>query len=57
MTGERKGKIEGKIEVARNLLADGISPEVVARNTGLPLAEVIELRDNPNFDYSELSFN
>jgi predicted transposase/invertase (TIGR01784 family) len=39
-----KGKVEGKaekaLEVAKNLLADGLSPERVAKNTGLPLRTV-----------------
>jgi predicted transposase/invertase (TIGR01784 family) len=35
-----QGKREGRLEVAKNFLSDGLSPERVARNTGLPLAEV-----------------
>ena len=40
----QKGKIEGKIEVARNFLKDGISVEVIARNTGLSLEEIRSLK-------------
>jgi predicted transposase/invertase (TIGR01784 family) len=38
--GEKKGKEEAKLEVAKNLLADGDNPERVAKNTGLPLRTV-----------------
>jgi hypothetical protein len=38
-TGE-KMLLANNLEIARNLLADGLSPERVARNTGLPLAKV-----------------
>jgi predicted transposase/invertase (TIGR01784 family) len=42
--GKKEGKAEGKaekaLEVAKNLLADGLSPERVAKNTGLPLRTV-----------------
>jgi hypothetical protein len=34
---------KGKLEVARNLLADGISPDIVARNTELPVEKIREL--------------
>jgi predicted transposase/invertase (TIGR01784 family) len=37
---------KAQTEIAKNFLADGISPEVVSRNTGLPLADVLALRDN-----------
>jgi hypothetical protein len=35
-----KWETNKSLEIARNLLADGLSPERVARNTGLPLAKV-----------------
>jgi len=38
--GEKKGKKKKALEVAKNLLAFGLSPEDVAKNTGLPLREV-----------------
>jgi predicted transposase/invertase (TIGR01784 family) len=41
--GIEKGRLEGKLEVARNLLADGVSPEVIVRNTELPIEKIREL--------------
>ncbi len=38
-----KGKIEGKIEVARNMLAVGIAPEIIMQTTGMSQAEVLGL--------------
>ena len=38
-----EGKIEGKIEVAKNLLKAGVSVDLVAESTGLPKAEIEEL--------------
>jgi predicted transposase/invertase (TIGR01784 family) len=38
-----KGIEKGKLEVARNLLADGVSPDVIVRNTGLPIEKIREL--------------
>jgi predicted transposase/invertase (TIGR01784 family) len=35
-SGMEKGKIEGKLEVASNMLANGIMPELVVKITGLP---------------------
>jgi hypothetical protein len=34
---------KGKLEVARNLLADEVSPDVIVRNTGLPIEKIREL--------------
>jgi predicted transposase/invertase (TIGR01784 family) len=34
--GMKKGMEKGKIEVARNLLAKGISPDIITETTGLP---------------------
>jgi hypothetical protein len=42
-TGEKmvmKAELANSLEIAKNLLADGLSPERVARNTKLPLAKV-----------------
>ncbi|MBO4704484.1 MAG: hypothetical protein J5647_01970 [Spirochaetaceae bacterium] len=39
----RKGMQEAKLEAARNFLAEGIVPEIIARCTGLPLEEVQKL--------------
>jgi predicted transposase/invertase (TIGR01784 family) len=43
--GKAEGKAEGKIEIAKNLLSDGIALEVIARYTGLALTEIEALRD------------
>jgi len=40
---ERKGRNKAQLEIARNLLKDGMSPEFVQRNTGLSLEEISEL--------------
>jgi predicted transposase/invertase (TIGR01784 family) len=41
--GIEKGRFEGKLEVARNLLARGDSPEVVSKIAGLPQDKIREL--------------
>jgi hypothetical protein len=49
--GRLEGKLEGietgiekgKLEVARNLLADGFAPDVIAKSAGLPLDQVQKL--------------
>ena len=41
--GREEGRGEGRKEIAKNLLSDGIAPEVVARNTGLSLDTVAEI--------------
>jgi hypothetical protein len=38
--GIRKGRKEGKAEMARNLLAEGVSPDIVAKSAGLPLNRI-----------------
>ena len=47
--GRIDGKLEGKqekaVEDARNFIAEGDSPEKVARCTGLPLEEVRKLAE------------
>ena len=47
--GKEEGVIEGKqekaVEDARNLLTEGIAPDVIARCTGLPLEEVNKLAE------------
>lgn len=40
----REGREEGREEVARNMLEEGLSDELIARVTGLPLAEIEKLR-------------
>ncbi|MDR3333007.1 MAG: hypothetical protein LBT08_10315 [Synergistaceae bacterium] len=41
--GREQGIEQGKREVAKNFLADGVSPDVVARNTGLSIDEILDL--------------
>ena len=41
--GYEDGLIDGKLEAARNFIAEGVSPETVAKCTGLPLNEVQKL--------------
>lgn len=41
--GMTAGEQKGKLEAARNFIAEGDSPEKVARCTGLPLEEVQKL--------------
>ena len=38
--GETKGKIEGKLEVAKNLKMQGVMPEVIAAATGFSIEEI-----------------
>ena len=41
--GRQEGMEKGIRQVARNLLADGADPKLVAKTTGLSLAEVKKL--------------
>ncbi|MFP3032041.1 MAG: Rpn family recombination-promoting nuclease/putative transposase, partial [Wolbachia sp.] len=43
--GHEKGKIEGKIEVAKNSLKAGVSIDVIAEITGLSHSEILQLRE------------
>ena len=38
-----QGAYETKLETARNMLTEGLTPQMVARCTGLPLETVLEL--------------
>ena len=38
-----QGAYETKLETARNMLIEGLTPQMVARCTGLPLETVMEL--------------
>jgi len=38
-----KGRKDSAIEIARNLLANGVSPEIVSASTGLSLDEIAGL--------------
>ncbi|GHS96886.1 hypothetical protein AGMMS50276_16000 [Synergistales bacterium] len=46
--GKIEGAYEKALEVARNFLADGVAPGVVAKNTGLPLENVTALMNLMN---------
>jgi predicted transposase/invertase (TIGR01784 family) len=39
--GERKGWNDGKLELARNLLASGVSLELLVKNTGFSPEEIL----------------
>jgi predicted transposase/invertase (TIGR01784 family) len=41
--GIEKGIEKGKIEVARNMLAEGIAADIVVKSTGLPADQVRKL--------------
>ncbi|MGL9731924.1 MAG: hypothetical protein ACR5KX_03910 [Wolbachia sp.] len=43
--GIEKGKTEGKIEVAKNLLKAGVSVDLIAESTDLPKAEIVQLKE------------
>jgi predicted transposase/invertase (TIGR01784 family) len=43
-TAKEEGKIEGKIEVAKNLLNSGISIDLIIKSTGLSEAEIKKLK-------------
>ena len=40
--GRNEGREEGVLETAENLLKENISPEIIARCTGLPLNHILE---------------
>ncbi|MDR1139130.1 MAG: Rpn family recombination-promoting nuclease/putative transposase, partial [Rickettsiales bacterium] len=40
-----KGRQEGKIEVAKNLLKAGVSVDLIAESTDLPKAEIAQLKE------------
>jgi predicted transposase YdaD len=46
--GIEKGIEKGKLEVARNLLARGISPDIIAESAGLPKEKILELMSLAN---------
>ncbi|MFP3030284.1 MAG: Rpn family recombination-promoting nuclease/putative transposase, partial [Wolbachia sp.] len=43
--GHEKGRQEEKIEVAKNLLNAGISIDVISQTTGLPQADITQLKE------------
>ncbi len=44
-TAREEGKIEGKIEVVKNLLKNGVDIEIIIKSTGLSEDEIEELKD------------
>ena len=46
--GLREGARQKSIEVARNFLANGVSPEIIAKSVNMPLEEVLALRLTPD---------
>ncbi len=43
--GLEQGAYQTKLETAKSFLAEGLTPQVVARCTGLPIERVMELVD------------
>ncbi|MDG7055184.1 MAG: transposase, partial [Wolbachia endosymbiont of Menacanthus eurysternus] len=43
--GHEKGRKEREIEVAKNLLKAGVSIDIIAQTTGLPKAEIVQLKE------------
>ena len=41
--GLKQGAHQNKLETARNLLAEGLPPEIIARCTGLPMETIHQL--------------
>lgn len=42
--GRAEGRAEKQVEVARTMLADGMSPELVSKYTGLPEEDIAKLK-------------
>ena len=40
--GERKGRTEEKIETARNMLKNGLSPDLIIKCTGISTQQISE---------------
>ncbi len=49
-----EGKIEGKIEVAKNSLKAGVSIDVIAQITGLSHSEILQLKEKHNYSLQHL---
>jgi predicted transposase/invertase (TIGR01784 family) len=43
--GEKKGVKKGVFQVAKKMLANGFTPSIVSKNTGIPLVEVKKLKE------------
>lgn len=39
-----EGKLEGRLEAARNMLSDGLTPNAISKYTGLSLQEIKHLQ-------------
>ncbi|MBS4025515.1 MAG: hypothetical protein KGZ96_07540 [Clostridia bacterium] len=46
--GIKEGETKGKIETAKAALIEGSSVEFVAKITGLPIATILQLKDELN---------
>lgn len=42
----KQGKLEGKLELARKLLKEGVKPEIIAKAAALTVAQVKKLAEN-----------
>ncbi|HFI0567527.1 TPA: hypothetical protein ACGO1O_000730 [Streptococcus suis] len=42
--GQEEGKVEGRLEIARQMLLEGFDLETIARLTGLSEADLIDLK-------------
>ena len=45
MEGRKEGRMEGRKEIVRNLMALNVSDEIIMRSTGMSLDEVQKLRE------------
>jgi predicted transposase/invertase (TIGR01784 family) len=44
--GKKEGRQEERLQMAHRLLKEGVKPEIIAKASGLPLAEVKKLSNN-----------
>ena len=40
LDGKREGEYHAKLDIARKLLADGVDPEIISRNTGFSIEDL-----------------
>ncbi|MDR1139687.1 MAG: hypothetical protein LBJ80_01290 [Rickettsiales bacterium] len=52
--GIEKGKTEGKIEVAKNLLKAGAAINLIAESTGLTQAEIKQLQEATSYHSNKI---
>jgi predicted transposase/invertase (TIGR01784 family) len=43
--GLRKGIKKGTLQVVKKMLANGVTPSFISKNTGIPLVEVKKIKD------------